>query len=209
MFSIFASTSIWTPRAWPGFGSHSEYGNDEPTISSVSHSFIRVHDGFVPSRPIAPVTNGRSSGTAALPSSAFATPAPSVSATSITSSVACSAPWPTSIATLSPLLRISAAADLARPLGVCTRHERGHLLVSDLHELDVLLALQRTDNRVDAVSGVAVDPADAVLGESFEYEIGGRLGHLNRTPIFRSFYDEFVAAGPGRETSRHGPPPGP
>src|SRR6266480_306164 len=89
MLSIFPSMSIWTPRAWPGFGSHSEYGNDEPIISSVSHSFISVHDGFVPSRPIAPVTNGRSSGTAAFPSSAFATPAPSVSAVSITSSVAC------------------------------------------------------------------------------------------------------------------------
>ena len=110
MLSIFPSMSIWTPRAWPGFGSHSEYGNDEPIISSVSHSFISVHDGFVPSRPIAPVTNGRSSGTAAFPSSAFATPAPSVSAVSITSSVACSAPWPTSIATFLPAFRRSAAA---------------------------------------------------------------------------------------------------
>src|SRR5438552_6536167 len=88
MLSIAPLMSIWIPRAWPGFGSHSEYGNDEPTMSSVSHSFISVHDGFVPSRPIAPVTYGRSSGTAALPSSAFATPAPSFSATSITSSVA-------------------------------------------------------------------------------------------------------------------------
>ncbi len=45
-------------------------------------------DGFEPSRPIGPVTNGRSSGSAARPSSALATPAPSSSATSTTSSAA-------------------------------------------------------------------------------------------------------------------------
>ena len=39
--------------------------------------------GLVPSRPMVPVTNGRSSGTAALPSSALATPAPSRSATAM------------------------------------------------------------------------------------------------------------------------------
>ena len=49
------SMSIWTPRAWPGSGRNSEYGNDDPTTSSVSHSFISVHDGFVPRSPIEPV----------------------------------------------------------------------------------------------------------------------------------------------------------
>ena len=107
--SMRPSRSICTPRAWPGFGSHSEYGNDEPTIRSVSHSFISVQLGFVPSSPIEPVTKGSPSETTVLPSSAFATPAPSVSATSTTSSLAPSAPCPTSIATFSPALRISAA----------------------------------------------------------------------------------------------------
>ena len=41
-------------------------------MSSVSHSFIMSKLACVPSHPTDPVTNGRSSGTAALPSSAFA-----------------------------------------------------------------------------------------------------------------------------------------
>jgi hypothetical protein len=44
--------SICTPRAWPGSGSHSEYGKLVPTISSVSHSPIMWSDGLEPSRPI-------------------------------------------------------------------------------------------------------------------------------------------------------------
>ncbi len=78
-------------------------------MRSVSQSFIRVHDGFVPSRPMEPVTQGRSSGRTALPRSAFATPAPRTSATSVTSCVARSAPAPTSIATRRPAFRTSAA----------------------------------------------------------------------------------------------------
>ena len=54
----------------------------EPTISSVSQFVIMSQLGFVPSRPIEPVTNGKLSGTTALPSSALAMPAPSRSATS-------------------------------------------------------------------------------------------------------------------------------
>jgi hypothetical protein len=42
----------------------------------VSHSSIRSQDGLVPRSPMDPVTKGRSSGTAAFPSSAFATPHP-------------------------------------------------------------------------------------------------------------------------------------
>ena len=103
------SRSICTPRALPGFGRNSEYGNDEPTISSVSHSFISVQLGFVPSRPMEPVQYGSVSSRTVLPRSAFATAAPSFSATSITSSCAPSAPWPTSIATFVPAFRISAA----------------------------------------------------------------------------------------------------
>jgi hypothetical protein len=75
----------------------------------VSQPSIMSALGFVPSRPIEPVTNGRSSGSAARPLSAFATPAPSNSATRITSGPAPIAPWPIRIATRSPAFRISAA----------------------------------------------------------------------------------------------------
>ncbi len=78
-------------------------------MSSVSHSIIMSQLGFVPSRPIEPQQPGASSGITALPSSAFETPAPRISATSSTSSVAPSAPAPTSIATFSPAFKISAA----------------------------------------------------------------------------------------------------
>ncbi len=79
-------------------------------MNSVSQSCIMSQDGLVPSRPRPPVTNGRSSGTAALPSSALATPAPSLFATAITSSVASRQPAPTSMATFLPSFRIFAAA---------------------------------------------------------------------------------------------------
>src|SRR5690348_10361594 len=101
--------SICTPRACPSFGRNSEYGKREPIMSSVSHSAIKSQLGLVPSKPIEPVTKGNSSGSAALPSSALATPAPSSSATSITSSRAPSAPAPTRIATLLPAFSRSAA----------------------------------------------------------------------------------------------------
>ena len=103
------STSICTPRAFPSSGRNSEYGKPEPTIRSVSQPCIRSQLGRVPSSPIDPVTKGRSSGTAALPRSALATPAPSISATSMTSCAAFRAPAPTSIATRSPALSTSAA----------------------------------------------------------------------------------------------------
>ena len=85
MPSMRPSMSICTPRACPSSGRNSEYGKLEPTMSSVSHPVIRSQLGLVPRSPIEPVTHGRSSGSAALPSSALATPAPSSSATSITS----------------------------------------------------------------------------------------------------------------------------
>jgi hypothetical protein len=104
-----AARSIWTPRALSSSGRNSEYGKLDPIMNSVSHSAINSQLGFVPSRPIDPVTQGRSSGSTALPSSAFATPAPSRSATCATSSDAPSAPWPTSIATFAPAFSTSAA----------------------------------------------------------------------------------------------------
>ena len=65
----------------PASGRNSIYGNDVPTISSVSQSSIASCDGSVPSSPIVPVVYGLSSGTAAFPSSALTIGAPSISAT--------------------------------------------------------------------------------------------------------------------------------
>ncbi len=86
------SMSISTHVQEPSSGSHSAYGKLVPIMNSVSQFIIILWLGSVPSSPIAPVTFGRSSGTASLPSSALAMPAPSTSATSITSSRAVRAP---------------------------------------------------------------------------------------------------------------------
>ena len=56
-----------------------------------------------------PVTKGRSSGSAALPRSALATPQPRMSATAITSSIARKVPAPMSMATFVPAFSTSAA----------------------------------------------------------------------------------------------------
>ena len=52
------SRSSWTPRAWSGLGRNSKYGNDEPTMNSVSQFSIASCDGLVPSRPMPPVVYG-------------------------------------------------------------------------------------------------------------------------------------------------------
>ncbi len=65
-----------------------------------------------------PVTHGRVSGNTSLPSNAFATPAPSRSATSVSSATQPRAPCPTSIATFPPALSRSAAARTAPGSGV-------------------------------------------------------------------------------------------
>ena len=57
-------------------------------VSSVSQSIIIWYDAVVPSSPIDPVTHGRSSESTSLPSSAFAAPAPSRSATCVSSASA-------------------------------------------------------------------------------------------------------------------------
>ncbi|CAM5713565.1 hypothetical protein SALBM135S_05003 [Streptomyces alboniger] len=101
--------SICTARAWSNSGRNCEYGKLEPTTSRVSQSRIISYEGLVPRRPMDPVTNGRSSGSASLPSSALATPAPRTSATSTTSARAPRAPCPISTATFSPAFRTSAA----------------------------------------------------------------------------------------------------
>jgi hypothetical protein len=64
----------------------------------------------VPSSPMEPVTQGRVSGSTALPRSAFAAPASRRSAMAMTCADAPRAPSPTRIATRLPLLRTLAAA---------------------------------------------------------------------------------------------------
>ena len=106
--------SICTPRAWPSFGRNSAQEKPEPTISSVSHSSIMFDEASVPSRPMVPVLQGRSSASTNLPSSALAQPAPSFSATAMTSSTASTQPAPISMATFLPSLRIEAASRRSR-----------------------------------------------------------------------------------------------
>ena len=107
--SILPERSICTPRACPMGGRKLAYGNELPTTNRVSAFCIISQLGLVPSSPIELVQYGMSSGTAALPRRALAMPAPRVSATASSSSVASSAPAPTSIATFFPAFKTSAA----------------------------------------------------------------------------------------------------
>src|SRR2546423_626042 len=81
-------------------------------MSKVSQFIIMFQLGVVPNRPSPPVTKGRSSGSAALPSKALATPAPSSSATSVTSSPASIAPAPINMVTF--LLVVAAESGTSR-----------------------------------------------------------------------------------------------
>src|SRR4051812_19421740 len=71
-----------------------------------------------------------------------------------------------------------ADADLAREPRVRTRHERGHLLVPHLHEVDLVFhALEGAEDAVDAVAGIAVDSFDAPLFEAVDEEVARRFCH--------------------------------
>ena len=71
-----------------------------------------------------------------------------------------------------------ADAELARELGVGARHEGRHLLVARLDELDLAVRpIQRLDDAVDAVAGVAEDLAHAPRVKALDDEIPNSLGH--------------------------------
>ena len=71
-----------------------------------------------------------------------------------------------------------ANAHLVRELGVRGRHEGGFLLVPNLHELKAIQgAVERAQNAVDAVTGIAVDPPYAPLRKARKHEIGDGLCH--------------------------------
>jgi hypothetical protein len=68
--------------------------------------------------------------------------------------------------------RGQADADLAGELRVRARGEGGELLVADLRELDLVADLvERAQDPVDAVAGIAVDALDAPFGEPLEHEL--------------------------------------
>ena len=65
-----------------------------------------------------------------------------------------------------------ADADFAGELRVRARHERRHLLVAHLDEVDpALRALERAHDAVDAVAGITVNAINAPGRESFDEKI--------------------------------------
>src|SRR6185437_5617711 len=69
-------------------------------------------------------------------------------------------------------------ADFASELGVATGHEGGHFLMPHAHVVKAIRgAPHRTHDAVDAVTGVAKDPADAPVRETLEDEIADGVTH--------------------------------
>src|SRR5581483_6110593 len=72
-----------------------------------------------------------------------------------------------------------AHADFPGELGVRARHERGLLFVADLNEIDfVVEALQRADQSVYAVAGIAVDSPNSPLVKPVNDKIADSFRHL-------------------------------
>src|SRR5207302_10308324 len=71
-----------------------------------------------------------------------------------------------------------AASDLPGELRVPAGHEGGYLLVACLDEVELVLrAVERAEEGVDPVAGIAVDPLDAPLPEALEHVVGDELRH--------------------------------
>ena len=83
--------------------------------------------------------------------------------------------------------RCDADTDLTGELRVRTRHERGHLLVPHLSEERVMVfdAIEGAEERVDAVTRVAVDAVNPPLLQAVEHPFGDL--HGSRLPM-SSFY---------------------
>src|SRR5207248_9113187 len=57
-------------------------------------------------------------------------------------------------------------------------HERGHLLVAGLDEVGIAVrAVERAEERVDAVARVPVDAVDVPLAQAFQDVVSDELGH--------------------------------
>ena len=68
--------------------------------------------------------------------------------------------------------------DLARELGVRTRHERRHLLVAHLNQLRIAAGtVERSEDRVDAVAWIAVDAVNVPFTEPLQKKIAHPLSH--------------------------------
>jgi hypothetical protein len=69
-------------------------------------------------------------------------------------------------------------ADLAGELGVCARHEGSHLFVAHLHVFESIPgAIERAENAVDAIAGIAEQALHAPFGQPVQNEIADRIAH--------------------------------
>jgi hypothetical protein len=68
--------------------------------------------------------------------------------------------------------------DLTGELGMGDCHEGRHLFVADLDEFDLVGALQRSDNAVDAIAGTSVDSSDLPSVQAFNDEVADFHGKL-------------------------------
>jgi len=75
-----------------------------------------------------------------------------------------------------------AHARFAGELRVSAGHERRHLFMPHLHEVDgVAGALERTHDSVDAVARIAVNALHSPLLQTFDKKIAGRTSHCSDT----------------------------
>ena len=69
----------------------------------------------------------------------------------------------------------------ASELRMRARHERGHLLVPNLHIVDrIARTIDGANDAVDAVPRITVNAPDTPLRDSLDQEIARRFGHTNR-----------------------------
>src|SRR6476620_5808632 len=73
--------------------------------------------------------------------------------------------------------RGQADADFAGELRVRTGHERGHLFMTYLHEVDVVGAVEGAHDSVDAVARVSIDAPYAPLMQPGDEEVTRSLCH--------------------------------
>jgi hypothetical protein len=80
------------------------------------------------------------------------------------------------------------------------RHECGHFLVADLHELDLSLgAVQRAEYAVDPVARIAVDAAHAPCVQPFNDEVTDGLAHCNLPMLCSQASGDIVKDSIGEE----------
>src|SRR5205085_10641151 len=81
------------------------------------------------------------------------------------------------------------------------------LLVARLDEVELVLRpVERAEERVDPVAGIAVDPLDAPLPEALEHVVGDELRHSDSFLSLRKIgFRRRAAAKPCYP--RRGPPP--